>query len=207
MGNGWVDVSQPLVSGLAVWPGDPPVVVERFQHLDRGDPCSVSRLSTSLHAGTHVDAPCHYLAGGAGIEALPLALCVGAAVILEVASGGGVVPSELVGRLPRRVRRVLFKSAGGTGGTWLTLAAARFLAEGKVALVGVDGPSVGAADAEGEEVHRLLLGAGVWILEGLELAKVPAGPCHLVCAPLLVVGADGAPARVFLRPRRPRKMG
>ena len=85
----------------------------------------------------------------------------------------------------------------------LTLEAANFLAECEVKTVGVDYLSVGGFAAQnGEEVHHTLLEAGIWIIEGLDLTNAPPGPCELLCLPLKIEGADGAPARAFLRPTR-----
>lgn len=203
----WLDVTRPLLAGMEVWPGDPPVALARVLAHEQGDPCQVSVLSASVHAGTHVDAPCHYLPGGSGVEAMPPEVCLGAA---RVVAGGGARPlsaEALVGLRIGRGQRLLLRMTAASGSNepqqWgaLSLGAARVLAARRVALVGTDLMSIGPAGAEGDEVHRVLLEAGVWIVEGLDLASVPVGPCDLVCLPLRIPGADGAPARVLLRPR------
>jgi len=78
-------------------------------------------------------------------------------------------------------------------------AAARYLASLRLRAVGIDGPSIGPFE-HGAETHRILLGAGIWIVEWLDLRRIPAGPCDLICLPLRIVGGDGAPARAMLRP-------
>lgn len=193
---------------MPVWPGDPPVVVERLLDRLRGDRCTVTTVSSSVHVGTHVDAPFHYLKGGAGIDAIPLSVCVGSARVIEVAGGVPAPVEALHGRRIGPRQRLLFKAAGAQSehgdlpGTCLSLAAARFLAARRVGLVGVDGMSVGPAGAEGDEVHGVLLRAGVWVVEGLDLSVVRQGRFEMVCLPLRLKGADGAPARVILRAMR-----
>lgn len=195
----WLDASRPLVTGMPVWPGDPPVAVTRVLAREAGDACQVSTLATSVHAGTHVDAPCHYLEGGAGVEAMPPWVCIGLARVVRGVGSSPLASEALLGLRVGRGQRLLFAGGGADGA--LSLAAARFLARRRVALVGTDAPSVGPPGEEGDEVHRVLLASGAWILEGLVLEGVRAGRYEFVCAPLLLPGADGAPARVFLRPR------
>ena len=84
----------------------------------------------------------------------------------------------------------------------ISAAAAQYLVDRRVRAVGVDYLSVGGYVHDGVETHRILLGAGIGIMEGLNLASVAPGPYDLICLPLRVAGADGAPARAVLRPRR-----
>jgi|1186.fasta_scaffold05283_3 arylformamidase len=174
-----IDVTAPIRAGMPVYPGDPPVRMELAQAIADGDAYNVTRLDLGLHTGTHVDAPVHAIDGGAGIEALPLDALVGPAEVVD-----------FPGRLPG-APRILLRARGAT----LGLAEAQALTH--ALLVGIDGPTIG-----GEEVHRTLLAAGVVVLEGLDLRAAGPGPYELLCLPLLVEGADGAPARVLLRDSR-----
>jgi arylformamidase len=174
-----IDVTAPIRAGMPVYPGDPPVRAELAQSIARGDAYNVTRLDFGLHTGTHVDAPAHVHEGGAGIETLPLEALVGPA---EVAAYPGDLPDA---------PRILLRASGAE----ITLAEAGRLTG--ALLVGTDGPTIG-----GEDVHRTLLAAGVVILEGLDLSQAPPGEYELLCLPLLVEGADGAPARVLLRDSR-----
>jgi arylformamidase len=171
-----IDVSVPIRSAMTVYPGDPEVTLERVLSIADGAGYNVSRLSFGVHTGTHVDAPVHVTDEGSGVDRLPLDALVGPATV--VAETG-----DLTGE------RVLFK----TGGAALDAAAARLLVERGVRLVGIDHMTIGD-----ESVHHALLDAGVVVLEGLDLSHVEPGDYELVCAPLKLVGADGAPARVFL---------
>jgi arylformamidase len=161
------------------WPGDPDVEIERFSSIENGDGSNVTSLRMSAHVGTHVDAPLHYVPGGASIDQMPLNALVGPAAVVE----GTQAPERPAGRM-------LFKC-----GSELSVETARYLVAHAVRTVGIDSLSIGS-----DEVHRILLERGVWIIEGLNLSKVAPGRYELVCLPLLIENADGAPARAVLRP-------
>jgi arylformamidase len=213
----WIDISVPLRTGLAHWPGDPPTCIERVKDFAQGDPCRVSRLELCAHAATHMDAPAHFLPDGAGIDEMPLETAIGMARIIAITDPRSIEPEALVSHRIRRGERLLFKTVNSdrcwtTDGfvedfVGLSVAAADFLAERKVGLVGVDYLSVGGFHADGVAVHRALLGAGVWLIEGLDLSRVKPGQVQLICLPLRLAGTEGAPARAIVRPvnrRRPR---
>ncbi|WP_300156510.1 cyclase family protein [Solidesulfovibrio sp.] len=206
----WIDVSVPLRTGMAHWPGDPAARIRRDLDLAKGDPCTVTSLELCAHAGTHMDAPAHYLADGCGMDAMPLDVAVGVARVIALEDGDSVTPEALREHRIRRGERLLFKTAN-SGRCWdrddfvedfvaISQAAADFLAARQVRLVGVDYLSVAGYRADGAAVHRALLGAGIWIIEGLNLSRVPPGRVELVCLPLRLAGAEGAPARAIVRP-------
>jgi arylformamidase len=192
------DVSVPVRTGMVTYPGDPEVLLERVKAIAEGASANLTRVDMGAHSGTHVDAPLHFLEDGAGAEALPLEPLLGPCVVVEVP---GLSEADAAAA-PEGAERVLFKTPNSE--LWgrdefpeeflrFDGAGARLLVERGVRLVGVDYLSVGDHDA-----HRTLLGAGVVALEGLDLRGVDPGEYFLVCAPLKLVGSDGAPARVFL---------
>ena len=214
-----IDISLSIDARMAVWPGDPPVLVEPVSRLEAGDIAAVSRLALGTHTGTHVDPPAHFLAGGATVDQLPLDVLVGPAVVADLTGGGPVDAARLAALdLPDGTVRVLLKTSGGwpapaagvpsTGA--LTRDGAAWLVEQGVRLVGADTLSIepptdrpGGRRCPPEEnypVHRLLLGAGVIIVEGLDLTAATPGRYQLVCLPLRITGGDGAPARAVLLP-------
>jgi len=182
-----IDISRPLAEGMAVWPGDPPFERTAVSRLADGDVSEVSRVSMGTHCGTHVDAPAHVLAGGGTVDALPLERLIGAAVVLEAAA----VPEASI----RQGDIVLIKAP--PGGAPLDETAAGGLLAAGVRAVGTDAASI-EGDAAELAVHRLLLGAGVPILEALRLDHVACGRYLLVCLPLKLTGAEAAPARAVL---------
>ncbi len=105
------DISLPVSEALVVWPGDPAIHITQPSHLDKGDEATVSRLDIGAHTGTHVDAPCHYIRGGPGIDSLDLNTLVGSALVVEIPSNGNIsveVLEELA--IPPETRRVLFRT-------------------------------------------------------------------------------------------------
>ncbi|WP_199533107.1 cyclase family protein [Solidesulfovibrio fructosivorans] len=206
----WIDVSVPLRTGLPAWPGDPPTRVRRVLDLERGDPCTVSALDLCAHAGTHLDAPSHYLAGGNTLDDLPFDVVMGPARVIAITDPRAVTPEALRRHRIRPGQRILFKTANSER-CWaspdfvedfvdLSPEAAAYLAARRVRLVGVDYLSVSDHRADAAAIHRPLLEAGIWILEGLDLSRVSPGPVELVCLPLRLAGAEGAPARALVRP-------
>lgn len=194
-----LDITRPLGPQTTIFPGDPPVSLTPALDPRRGDPARVTRLVTGTHAGTHVDAPCHLAGLRGGVETLPLEALIGPVQVIETA-GRAVRPSDVARIPPRAPRRVLFR-----GSPVVLPAAARALARAGIVLVGTDGLSVDPLDDPGLPAHAVLLGAGVIILEALDLRKAAPGRYELAALPLLLEGCDGAPARVILMRRRNRK--
>lgn len=185
-----------------MWPGDPPVVVEPVTRMEDGDVAAVSRLALGTHTGTHVDPPAHFVPGGATVDELPLDILVGPAVVADCTGGAPIDATRLeVLDLPAGTTRLLLKTAGGGDGSTGTLTpeGAGWLVERGVLLVGADTLSIEPATND-YPVHRVLLGAGVIIVEGLDLTAVAPGRYQLVCLPLRIAGGDGAPARAVLLP-------
>ena len=209
----WIDVSIRLRQGLVPWPGDAPFELNRVSDLARGDVCTFSTLSMSAHAGTHVDAPLHFVKGGRSIDTLPLEAMIGPARVIVIRNPRVITTDEI---RPHRIRageRLLFKtrnSARRQPGvffkSYVALApdAAEYLAARRVRAIGIDGPSIAPADRHMAQTHRVLLRAGIWIIGWLDLRRVSAGRCHFICLPLRIVNGDGAPARAILRPSNNR---
>jgi arylformamidase len=206
----WIDVSVRLKTGMVNWPGDPSVRISHSLDMERGDACTVSLLEMAAHTGTHMDAPSHFVRGGVGIDDMPLDAAIGPARVIAIPDRVSIKPDALVRHAIRRGERILFKTHNSDhcwdtdsfieDFVYLSAAAAQYLAERQVRLVGVDYLSVGGFRADGVETHQVLLQAGVWVIEGLDLKRVRPGRVQLVCLPLKIAGGDGAPARALVRP-------
>ncbi|MBX5482291.1 MAG: cyclase family protein [Myxococcaceae bacterium] len=207
----WIDISVPVRDGMIHWPGDPPVCVEQTASLEKGDPAELRRLTLGSHSGTHVDAPTHFVEGGESLDQMPLDATCGPARVVRIDSPKAVTPDDLAAVGLEPGERLLLRTRNSEVRWYerpfredfvhLTVAAALWLAERRPRAVGVDYLSVGgfAGDADGPKVHRALLSAGVWIIEGLYLGHVEPGRYELVCLPLRVERGDGAPARAAVR--------
>ena len=204
----WIDVSATIKSGMVHWPSDPSVTIKRTKDMDHGGRCNVSHLSMGSHTGTHMDAPLHFLKEGKSLDQMPLDATVGEARIIEIKDPESIKPEELKQYKIRRGERILFKTKNSEHSwnsdefdkdfVYISKEAARYLAKIRIQTVGVDYLSVGGFYKDGLETHQALLGAGIWIIEGLNLSKVKAGRYQLICLPLKILNSDGAPARAVV---------
>jgi arylformamidase len=202
------DVSVPLRLGMPTYAGEPGPELQYLKQIARGDSANVTALSLGSHTGTHVDAPHHFLDGRSTVEEMPLESLVGTAQVVELTEQRHITAADLeAAGIPAASRRLLLKTPNSafwdhddfhTDFVGLTGDAALWLVDHGFFLIGIDYLSIEQFRSPTHEVHKTLLEAGVIILEGLDLRHVPPGAYTLVCAPLKVVGADGAPARVFL---------
>jgi arylformamidase len=203
-----VDISVPLRSTMPTWPGSVGLTLTQTQTIAGGADANVSRLDTDVHMGTHVDAPWHFLPDGATVEHMALGDLIGPAWVAYLPGIQAVTASDLnAAGIPAGTRRLLLHTDNserwGTETEFhadfvaLTADAARWIVDRGIRLIGNDYLSVQRFH-DGPETHRLLLDAGVILLEGLNLAGVTAGCWELICLPLKLVGADGAPARAVL---------
>jgi arylformamidase len=207
---GWIDVSVTVRHGMPHWPDNPAVILERAMDIGRGDESNVSHLAMGVHTGTHMDGPVHFLHGAAGLDQMPLSATMGVARVVEIDDPREVTVGELRAHALRQGERILFRTANSPR-CWQTdefvedfvsisEAAALHLAEAGVRTVGIDYLSVGGYRADGARIHRILLNAGIWIIEGLDLSAVRGGSYEMICLPVKLHDSDGAPARAILRP-------
>lgn len=211
MPSPWIDISLSIESGMVHWPGDPVASVRQVKHLDRGDEYTMTALAMSAHTGTHMDAPSHFFRGGATIDTIPPDAVVGPARVIEVRARDAIRPVHLERHRIRAGERLLFKTRNSarcwkTGRfvedfVYISAEAAHWLAARRVRTVGVDYLSVGGFTQDSVETHVTLGEAGIWVIEGLRLDLVGPGPVDLICLPLKIVGAEGAPARALVRRR------
>jgi arylformamidase len=205
-----IDVSLGISPEMLTWPGDPGVEIEPKKQIARGDAANVSELRLGSHTGTHVDPPIHFVEDADAIDALPLDIFYGPAVVADLTAVDSIGPSELEAlALPAGTERVLCKTRNSE--VWrqespsfmenyvaVTTDGARWLLANGVRLVGVDFLSVERSGDGTHPVHETLLGAGTIIVEGLRLTDVEPGEYTFVCLPLRILDGDGAPARAAL---------
>ncbi|MDV2989904.1 MAG: cyclase family protein [Dehalogenimonas sp.] len=208
--NRWIDISVELSEGMVHWPGDPAINIVRVQDLDKGDSHTLSNLTMGSHSGTHVDAPAHFIKGAPSISDLMPDVLIGPARVIEITDDHSVNVEELRRHQFQTGERILFKTSNSA--FWhdstrfepdfvhFTVDSAAYLAQTGISVIGVDYLSVGGYQQNGSQVHRLLLEAGIWLIEGLDLSPVGAGKYDLICLPLKIKHGDGAPARAVLRP-------
>jgi arylformamidase len=203
------DVTVPLRPGMATYAGTEPGPELHFHSLIRnGDSANVSALSLGSHTGTHVDSPDHFLDNKVTVERMPVEAMVGSAYVAQFDVDSHITIADLErAAIPPGTTRLLAKTPNGSfcdddafhpefigfaddAGDWLV--------DRGMVLVGIDYMSIERFHSPTHAVHHALLSKNVVIVEGLDLRGVPAGEYYMVCAPIKVVGADGAPARVYL---------
>jgi arylformamidase len=215
-GGEWIDVTASLDPATTpVYEGDAPMKFDFLKDMRKGDGFTLSVLSLGAHSGTHIDAPMHFVAGGAPIDQVPLAPLIGPARVIDIADGVQAIDAgELNRHQWKGAQRIIFRTRSSRRG-WMTSPtfhrdfayvapdAAQLMADAGVQLVGIDYISAEQFGAPAPRTHRILLGKGVPIVEGLALEGVAAGDYDLIVLPMKVRGHEGAPARAVLRRRNP----
>ncbi|HEY9077440.1 MAG TPA: cyclase family protein [Anaerolineaceae bacterium] len=204
------DITLTIHPDMPVWTGDPKVVLERVRKMEDGENCNVSRLDMSVHTGTHVDAPYHFLLEGNTVEYLSLDTLVGSAMVFEMPADCGLITAKALKEtgFPRGVERVLIKTRNSaywnqpglpfqTDFVSVSADGAELLVKYGVKLIGIDYLSV-APYRFSRPTHEILLKAGVVVLEGVNLAAINPGIYQLICLPLKLARTDGSPARALL---------
>jgi arylformamidase len=201
------DISLTLSPQCIRWVTSQPMELIERKRMSRGDTNNSSSIQASAHAGTHVDAPFHFVPDGQTIESLPLDLFIGPARVCAVNAGTHITAADVAAAGIAGESRVLFKTRNSgllqKGAYDASFAAfsvdgARALVDAGVKLVGLDYLSAAKAD-EQVPVHRAFLDRGVILLEGIDLSVVPPGRYELFCPPVKLAGSDGAPCRAVLR--------
>ena len=201
------DVTLTLTGDLPTFPGEPGVTLEPVHRIANGDPANVSKLSMGTHTGTHLDAPLHFFDGAPTVADLPLDALIGPALVVGIQVADTIRANDLARiDLPSGIQRVLFKTRNSAllrqshfSRDFVSIdpSAAHWLVERGVRLVGVDYLSAEQFGRTPAETHLTLLGAGVVIVEGLDLLDVPVGQYDLICLPLKLP-SDGCPVRALL---------
>jgi arylformamidase len=204
------DISLTISPDLPIWPGDPGLELEKISSMDEGADANVTRISAAVHIGTHVDAPYHFLNNGRTVEGLSLEVLTGPCYVLQLPDGIDAITAEVLERseITSDMKRILFGTSNShlwakgekafqTDFVAITEDGAEWLVERGVQLVGVDYLSV-APYGDSVPTHKVLLEAGVVIVEGLNLSTVMRGFYDLYCLPLKIADSDGAPARAIL---------
>lgn len=211
----WLDITYPLHSKIPPYPGQPPVKLGKLSTIGtEGAVANVTLLDISVHTGTHMDAPLHFLKDGADITKMPLSIGMGEGKIIEIENKEAIYPEEIQ-RFEEKygvlmpLERVFFKTYNSRRDwsvepfdedyVFLSKDAAQYLVERRIGMVGIDYLSISKGNIN-TEVHQKLLSNNCWIIEGLDLRNVDEGLYEIICLPIKVSGADGAPARVVVRP-------
>jgi arylformamidase len=204
------DISLSISPNLPTWPGDPGLKLEQYESMDKGAHYNATLISSSVHLGTHVDAPRHFLNDGSTVEQLSLEVLTGPCYVTQLPDGIDAITAEVLDRteITSEMKRVLFGTSNShywargeskfqTDFVAITEDGAEWLVKRGMQLVGIDYLSIAPYD-ESIPTHTVLLKAGVVVVEGLNLSNIMRGFYDLYCLPLKIAGSDGAPARAIL---------
>jgi arylformamidase len=204
----WIDISFAIDNGMLHWPGDVPVAISKSADMGRGDDANVTVLHFSAHTGTHIDAPLHFLKNGNDVSAIELNRLIGNVKIIQIENKKEITVEELKSFDINHGDNIFFKTSNSQNEllkfpftenfVYLSSAAAVFLRDKGVTIVGIDYLSVSGMN-NAKEVHTTLLKNNILIIEGLVLKDITPGEYEMICLPLKIKNADGAPARVIIR--------
>jgi len=204
-----IDVSLLIHEDMLFWPNDPKFEREWVSEISKGRHVNLSKLTLGSHTGTHVDAPFHFIADGKTVELLDIRKFYGVAKVFEVKNDKKILLSEIKDFDIEENDIVLFKTKNSKlllenrfhdDYVGLSLESAIYLAEKKIKTVGIDYLSIGPRGDEGREVHKVLLGNEIGIIEGLNLLNVKEGKYFIVALPLNIKGGEGSLVRAILFP-------
>ncbi len=205
----YIDITIPIKDKMMVYQGDPDVIIEPFNSVDRGDSYNLLKIQMGSHTGTHIDAPYHFFKNGKSVDQIPLESLIGKVRVVLVRNEKVITATILKNLDLKGVDRILFKtdhsflrdrySRFRSNYVHLDIEGADYLANQGIKMVGIDSYSVENFDSKDNLCHKVLLGAGVLILEMLDLRDVDPGEYELICLPLNIFNGDGAPVRAILR--------
>ncbi|MGD2151620.1 MAG: cyclase family protein [Gemmatimonadales bacterium] len=209
-----IDITQPLSTRAAAWPGDTPFQIDWTLHITRGDNVTLSRVTFSPHVGTHADAPAHYEPGGSLTDAFQLGAFLGPVRVVDARWARSVDLGLLESMGALGAQRLLVRSVPESRperfeNDFAPLApeAADALVRSGLRLYGTDAPSVDPVRSTSMSAHRVLGAAGVPIIENLDLALAEPGDYDLIALPLRMIEAEAAPVRAVLLPTGSLRLG
>lgn len=207
------DISMPIRPEMPVWPGDPPVILNRLSAINEGASANTSQIQMCVHTGTHIDAPKHFLDNGKTIDQIPMEKLIGEVVVFHIEDQADVISAAVLQKHPdskllSSTQKILFKTRNSlrlhTHPTafhqdyvGIDTSGAEFLSQFDLDLIGVDYYSV-AKFNDTRVPHQIFLRQEIVLLEGIDLTDVPGGRYRIICLPLNIAGCEGAPARVIL---------
>lgn len=203
----FIDISVPLKHGMAHYPGDPPIELTKILDMEKGAAANVKLYSFGSHSATHFDAPVHLIADGIKADEIPADYFIGKAKVFSFMSGKDICLEDVQKLDIQKGDMVLFKTSNSLhmfddefneDYAAIEPGAANHLADVGVRAVGVDYFSIDSFNSAVLETHSILLGAGIPIIEGLNLSEAESGVYKMTAMFVLIDDSDGAPVRAIL---------
>ncbi len=207
MKSNWIDISVPVTEKILSWPTDPVFRISEFASFEKGKPCRASEISLSVHTGTHIDAPAHFIKEGDTMGKWIPEITIGKCRVIKIENPDEITEEEISKHNIQEGERILFRTHNSDSNWWekpfnpnfinVSPKAAAYLAKIKPLCIGVDYLSVGSPET-GVETHQHLLGAKIWLIESLNLTKIEPGNYELIFMPVNLYNAEGAPGRAIV---------
>ncbi len=203
------DISLTVSNDLPVWPGDTPIDLLRNKDMRHGELYTLSQITTTVHVGSHLDAPMHFVRDGHGVDRIDLDRLIGPCFVVDLPNVNSIDAQSLEqANIPAKTTRLLCRTRNSeywtrgdnvfhTDFVAIDPSGAEWIVKRGMQLVGVDYLSVGAYE-DGIPTHEILLSHGVVPVEGLDLSRIEPGEYQLICLPLKLKDCDGAPVRAVL---------
>jgi arylformamidase len=203
------DISLTISNDLPVWPGDRPISLVRNKDMQHGELYTLSQLTSTVHVGSHLDAPRHFVRDGHGVDQTDINKLIGPCYVVDLSDVNSIDAQSLEQAIiPVHVTRLLCRTRNSewwargdntfhTDFIAIDPTGAEWIVQRGMQLVGVDYLSVGAYEG-GIPTHEILLLNGVVPVEGLDLSRIEQGEYQLICLPLKLKDCDGAPVRAVL---------
>ena len=203
------DISLTISNDLPVWPGDTPVNLVRNRDMHYGELYTLSQLTSTVHVGSHLDAPMHFVRHGHGVDQIELSKLIGPCFVVNLPGIDSIDAQSLEqAHIPENTTRLLCRTRNSeywargdnvfhTDFVAIEPSGAEWIVQHGMQLVGVDYLSVGAYEG-GIPTHEILLSNGVVPVEGLDLSRIDPREYQLICLPLKLKDCDGAPVRAVL---------
>jgi arylformamidase len=198
---------------MPIWPGDPDVNLRQISKIADGENANVSQIQMSVHTGTHIDAPRHFIDSGATVHEIPLEKLIGETLVMHIPDHVAIITEDVLKLHPQsdllsQSNKVLFRTRNSslwhihphtfqTNYVGLDTSGAEYLSKLGLDLIGIDYLSIAPYKLT-TEPHMILLQNEIVLLEGIDLSTIPEGIFTLFCLPLFIFGCDGAPARAVL---------
>ena len=188
-----IDISR-IVQEAPLYPGSSPIIVEKISDMQKGAPANVSKITTGSHIGTHADSFSHFIKGNTvGIDQVELTHYYGSCRVITVPDKTMITPEILDGKIDKCERLVIH----GNEHSYLTKEAAQYIVDKAVITIVTDAMSIAPPDNEAE-IHSLILGSGIAVVENVYLSEVEDGDYTLCAFPIKYGNCDGAPVRAVL---------
>jgi arylformamidase len=203
------DITAVIHPDIFCWPGEHHLYKHHYaRSIDDGDSINVSRISCSMHLGTHVEAPYHKTDNGAKLDEFPLETFMGSAYVIDLTAVEKCITLNDINNvdlkgssiclIKTRSSRLLDMPSFDTDFIFMDEKSAMYLTDKNIKAVGIDSLGIDPVDNETPHIHNIFLNANILIYEGLDLRDVKEGRYYFIGLPLRVQNAEASPVRAVL---------